>query len=347
MGNCLLFVGTYTSLGGEGIYAIRCSADGDLVPIGLSASAEDSSFLAVNSGNYRLYAVGEVKRWMGERGGFVGAYSIDRESGTLELLDQVSSGGVGPCHICVDRRGRFAFVSNYVDGSLAVFKLLENGCFGPVTAHIQHPDTDLARPPRVHGVFLSPEEDFAVVPDKGLNKLFVYRFEQNSGCLSPAGSVDLPQGAGPRHVAFHPTGRYGYVLNELNSTIASFAFCPTTGELALVHQVSTLPPRHLGQSIAAEIAVDPEGKFLYASNRGADTIAAFRIADAASPELIEQVSSEGNCPRHFAIDPSGAWMVVANQDSNSISVFSRDRLTGQIVFKGQVPVNAPACMVFV
>ncbi len=350
-GRCFVYVGTYTQGESKGIYAFQFStATGALIPTGLAAEMVNPSFLALHPSGRFLYAVGEVKQYEGNPCGFVSAYSIDHESGQLTLLGEVPSGGLGPCHIALDRRGKFAIVSNYVNGSVAVLRIQDDGRLGDLTAVVQHSDASASQTrPHAHGAFFSGDNRFVVVPDLGLDRLFIYRLDPNTGALEPAepASVTLPQGTGPRHFAFHPSGDYGYVINERNSTITAFQYEESIGKLDSFLDVSTLPAGFVGENATAEIEVDPEGRFLYASNRGANNIAVFVINPEGCFDLIEHVATQGRTPRHFAIDPSGSFLLAANQDTNNLVVFRRDGATGHLAQTGQqVKVPAPACVLF-
>jgi 6-phosphogluconolactonase len=349
-GGGLLYVGTYTNGASEGIYAFRHSADcSELTPLGLAARMENPSFLAVHPNGRFLYAIGEVKQWNGHASGFVSAYSVDAATGVLTRINTVSSVGAGPCHVALDRSGQFVFVSNYVGGSLTVFRLRGDGGLGQLTGYQQHSDSSTGDPqkPRVHGAFPSHDNRFVIVPDKGLSKLFVYRFSEGCGDLEIAGEGELPPGSGPRHFVFHPSKGYGYVVNELSSTITTFEYDRVSGALKPRGEVPTLASSFVGDNVAAEIAIDREGKFLYASNRGADTIAAYSIGQDGSLGIIEHLSTQGKCPRHFAFDPAESHLVVANQESHCIVVSRRDFGAGCLVPCHQLAIESPACCAFI
>jgi 6-phosphogluconolactonase len=355
MHDCLLYVGTYTEGKSKGIYAFRFSIEhGTLTQIGLVAEAVNPSFLALHPSRKFLYAIGEVKQYEGQPSGFVSAYSIHSDTGALSLLGRVSSHGAGPCHVVVDKTGKFAIVSNYVGGSVAVFRILENGGLGEMTSLVQHlaekTGRDSSCRPRAHGAFFSADNRFVVVPDLGLDKLFIYRFKQETGVLERADSpfVSLTAGAGPRHFAFHPSGKHGYSINEKDSTITAFEYDRSVARLLAFQSVSSLPANFRGENSTAEIQTDAEGKFLYASNRGADSIAVFAIAADGSLCLVEHVPTQGRTPRHFAIDPSGDWLIAANQDTDNVVIFRRNQRTGCLTLTRQLSdVGSPVCLMFV
>jgi len=350
-----VFIGTYTGGAGGGIHVCRFSAQGpELDLVGLAAEAINPSFLCVHPSGRFLYAVSEVSRHMGQPAGLVMAYAIDLKAGALAFLNQVLSRGAGPCHISTDRTGRTALVSNYAGGSVASIRILEDGSLGSSMSVLRFSDLCRNGQPgqksHAHGAFVSGDNRFVVVPDLGLNRLWVYRLESSKGTLEPAeiSKSDLEPGAGPRHFAFHPTGHYGYAICETDSTVRAFHFDRVRGSLRQFDSVSILPPGYLGSNIAAEIQIDRGGRYLYATNRGADSIAVLAIREEGRLELVENVGSGGKTPRHFSIDPTDSYLLAANQDSGNVVLFSRDRAGGRLEETGRrVAVNKPACIVFV
>lgn len=279
---------------------------------------------------------------------------MDRETGRLRLLNQVSSAGPGPCHLAVDASGRDVLVANYTGGSVAVLPIRTDGSLGEATARVQHTGSSVnpnrQREPHAHCVALSPDNRFAFVADLGIDQVKSYRFDPVRGTLTandPA-FVALPPGSGPRHLAFHPDGRHAYVINELLSTVTVLDYAAPTGAFSLRQTVSALPDGFTGRSTAAEIAVHPSGKFAYGSNRGQDSVAVLTIA-AGTGELtpIQQARTGGKTPRHIAIDPSGHYLWAENQDSGNITIFKIDEQTGRLNPTGQVlPVGSPVCVEF-
>lgn len=354
MHDCLLYVGTYTNGTSKGIYAFHFSTrQGTLRPIGLVAETVNPSFLALHPSRKFLYAVGEVKQYEGQPSGLVSSYSIHSDTGSLSLLGKVASGGAGPCHVVVDKTGKFAVVSNYVGGSVAVLRVLDDGSLGEMTSLVQHSaektEQDRSRRPHAHGAFFSADNRFVVVPDLGLDKLFIYRIKQETGLLERADPpyVILPDGAGPRHFAFHPSGEHGYVINEKDSTVTAFEYDRSVARLRAIQSVSSLPAHFRGGNSTAEIQIDAEGRFLYGSNRGDDSIAVFAVGADGCLRLIEQVPTQGRTPRHFAIDPSGDWLIAANQDTDNIVVFRRNQTTGCLTLARQLNgVGSPVCLMF-
>jgi len=348
----LVYVGTYTGKGSEGIYAYRFDpATGETSLLGLAAGTDNPSFLAVDPNGRFLYAVNEVDTFRKEPTGAVSVFAIDRESGRLKLLQQVSSLGGGPAHVSLDRSARYLMVANYNGGSVVVFPIGKDGRLGRHTAFIQNAGSSVnperQAGPHAHFIQFTLDNRFAITADLGLDKLLVHRFDANTGSLTPAspGFVAVDPGAGPRHVAFAPSGKFVYVVNELASTVTVFAFQPGEGALRGVQTVPTLPAGFSGNNTGAEIAVDAKGRFLYVSNRGDDSIAVFSIHPRnGNLKSLEWVPSGGKTPRHFAIDPTGEWLFAANQGSDNISLLRIDQKSGRLTPTGRsLEVVSPVC----
>ncbi len=351
----LVYVGTYTGGKSQGIYAFRFDAEsGAVTPLGLAAETKNPSFLDADGAGRFLYAVGELGEFRGAKTGAVSAFAIDRETGKLRLLNQASSGGEGPCHVVVDRTGRWVFVANYGGGSVAMLPVGTEGQVGEPAAFFQHQGSSVhpqrQQRPHAHGVTLSPDQRFLFVPDLGLDRVMVYRFDAAAGTLTRAELpyAVVPTGAGPRHFTFHPNGQFAYAINELDSTVTGFAYHAERGSLSQLKSVSTLPKNFTGQSTTAEIEVHPNGKFLYGSNRGHDSLAVFSITPRnGAIKAVERVPTGGKTPRNFAIDPSGRWLWAANQGSDNVVLFRIDTATGRLTPAGTVlEVGAPVCVKF-
>ncbi len=345
----LMYVGTYTGKGSKGIHLYRFdAANGGLQALGLAAELGNPTFLAIHPQKRHLYAVGEA------RGGSVNAFAIAPGTGELTFLNRQSSRGAGPCHVSVDRTGRFALVANYSSGSVAILPIQEDGQVGEATDWVQHPGpiSNLQQPgsPHAHSITLSPDNRFALVADLGLDRVYVYRLDLAAGRLPPNDPpwAALKPGAGPRHLAFHPTGPFVYVINELDSTMTAFAWDAPRGWLQPLQTASTLPPDFQGKNTCADVHLSPSGRFLYGSNRGHDSIAVFAVSESdATFSMIGHEPTQGKCPRNFAIDPTGAWLLAANQDSDSIVVFRMDPATGRLSPTGQAAtVSMPVCLKF-
>jgi len=354
-GKDLVYIGTYTDHGSKGIYVYRFdAATGQVTTLGLAAESAQPSFLTVDSSGHFVYAVNELDTYKGQHTGAVSSFSIDGATGKLSLLNEVSSRDAGPAHITLDQTGKYALVSNYTLGSVAVFPVLQDGRLGDFTDFVRHKGSSVnverQEGPHAHAVALSPDNRFALVADLGLDQVLVYPLDAAAGTLGHEPHVTKTHpGAGPRHLVFDPTGKFLYVINEMQSTVVSYSYDAARGELRELKTISTLPEKFAGNNDAAEIVVHPSGKFLYASNRGHDSIAVFSI-DPVKGALtrVEFVPTKGKTPRNFAIDPTGSWLFVANQASDDVVVFRIDSKTGHPTPTGQVlSVASPACVKFV
>lgn len=356
-GQYIAFVGTYTSkTSSKGIYAYRFDTNkGQLTPIGVSAEAVDPSFLAVHPNGKYLYAVNEIGSFNGEVSGAVGAFAIDAKTGALKLLNQVPTRGAGPCYVSLDKSGSFLLVANYDSGSIASFPVRGDGSLGTASGFVQHsgtgPDKERQEGPHAHWIGTSPDNRFALAVDLGLDQVIVYGFDSDKGVFTPmlSGFAKVKPGSGPRHLAFHPDGKFAYVLSEMASSVTVFSYKPKTGSFSVLQTVSTLPNDYSGPKEAAEIAVHLSGKYLYTSNRGHDSIAVFAIDQKKGTlKSLGQVLTGGKTPRHFAIDPTGTYLLAENQESNNIVVFHIDPATGSLTPTGQtVDVPSPVCLTFV
>jgi 6-phosphogluconolactonase len=328
---------------------------GQLTPAGLAAETVNPSFLAISPNHRFLYAVNEIDDFGGTSSGAVSAFAIEPTTGKLTLLNQESSRGSGPCHLIVDKQGKNVLVANYGGGSVAVLPIRPDGRLGPATAFIQHQGSSVnpqrQKEPHAHSMNLDAANRFAFAADLGLDKVLIYRFDPNHGTLAPndPAAATVAPGSGPRHFAFHPSGHWAYVINEIASTITAFSYDAKTGALKTVQTVSTLPEGFTGNSSTAEIQVHPSGKFLYGSNRGDDSLAIFRSdPDTGRLTSVGRQPTQGKTPRGFGIDPTGAFLLAANQDSDSIVVFRIDPETGKLQPTGQVvEVPKPVCVQFI
>jgi 6-phosphogluconolactonase len=354
----LMYVGTYTQEGSnsKGIYVYRYDpGNAQLTSIGLAAQTINPSFLAVHPNHQFLYAVNEVGNYKGQKSGAVSAFAIDHASGKLTLLNQVASGGADPCYITVDKTGKFVLVANYTGGSISAFPILQDGSLGEASAFVQHTGhgTDPKRQegPHAHSIDLSPDNRFAIVDDLGLDETLVYKFDSVKGSLTPndPAFAKADPGAGPRHFALHPNGKFAYVINEMGDTVSVFSFEPANGVMHSVQTISTIPKGFTKQNDDAEIAIHPSGKFLYASNRGHDSIAVFAVdPDKGTLKLVEYASTKGQSPRHFEIDPTGSFLFAENEKSDNIVVFHIDTGTGRLKPTGKtLEVGQPVCVKFV
>jgi 6-phosphogluconolactonase len=353
----LVYVGTYTGEKSQGIYVYRFRTQGraeasgvTLEPLGLAVEVANPSFLELDAKRRLLFAVNEVQDVNGYRGGAVSAFKIEPE-GELTLINYQSTKGAGPCHLALDRTGRFVLAANYGGGSVVVVPVGEDGKLGQASDFVQHEgksvNPDRQEGPHAHHVALDPSNRFALVCDLGLDQVLVYRFDAERGKLAPNDPphAKLKPGAGPRHLAFHPQGKFVYVINELDSTITAFAFDSERGALSELDTVSTLAPSFEGENTTAEIAVHPSGKFLYGSNRGADNVAIYTIdSDTGKLAYVGEQSTGGQTPRHFELDGQGEHLIMANQSSDTMRVCRVDGDSGRLEpIGGLVECPTPVC----
>ena len=333
-----IYLGTYTGGLSRGIYKVELDASTGIVVEGpvLAAHSKNPSFLALHPNGRFLYAVNETGA-----AGAVSAFSVDRESGALSFLGQQRSEGADPCHLAVDAAGRNVVVANYTGGSVAVLPIAADGSLRPASSVRQlegsGPNKARQAGPHAHGVFFDPSKKFLLTVDLGSDRILVEPGEPDGFALEP--------GSGPRHLAWHPDGKALYVISELSNTVSAFRWNAASGALSPFQRISSLPSGYSGANTAAEIAVSPDGRFVYASNRGDDALAVFAVDTSGRLSPAGRVPTGGRTPRHFAIDPSGRWLLAANQGSDSIVVFRLDPATGIPAAVGApIGVFAPACV---
>jgi 6-phosphogluconolactonase len=367
-GRYILFVGTYTEEGSKskGIYAYSYDAhSGQVSPLGLAAETINPSWLTLSADGRYLYAVNEISTYKGtdpknpDNGG-LSAFSIDHDkdghpTGHLTFLNEVISRGTDPCYVTIDKTGKYALVANYSSGTLYVVRIREDGSLGGGANIIFHSGHG-ANPQRqssahIHSVNLSPDNRFAYVDDLGIDGLLVYKFDDSKGSLTSNGTKypRFAPGAGPRHFVLHPSGKFAYVISEMQGTVTAFSNDPATGTLQSLQTISTLPKDFKGEIEDAEIEVHPSGKFLYASNRGdGNSIAVFAIdAEKGTLTPVAYTPTQGKTPRSFAIDPTGTFLFAGNQGSNNIVVFRINQKTGELTPTGQVlDAASPVCLKF-
>lgn len=362
-----VWFGSYTdpTTGSKGIYVARFDTErGTFTEPMLAAAVKNPSFLAFHPRLPLLYAVSEIAAADGKPGGGVAAFAVDPATGMLEPCGAESSGGAGPCHLTVDPTGKAVLVANYGGGSVACLGLNPEGVLEPFVAgdgggFVQHaydradvPGIDPKRQekPHAHSVDVSPDGRFAFSCDLGLDEVIVYRLDPERATLAPHGKATLAAGAGPRHFALHPNGRLAWCVNELDLTVTGFAYEPEAGALEPIETLSTLPADVTDRRgfSSAEIAVHPSGRFLYASNRGHDSIAGYAIDGATGKLTVLGVEpAQVKTPRHFTIAPGGKYLLAAGQNSGTVAVFAIDRASGKLAFTGEtVGVPAPVCVMF-
>lgn len=350
-----VYIGTYTEHGSKGIYV--CEFDpstGTLTPPGLAAATASPSFLAVASDRRFLYAINETDHFNGQPAGGVSAFSIAPATGKLTLLNQVSSLAPGPAYITLDRSGHYVLVANYDEGSVAVYRIMPDGKIGDSTAFVRHygssVNAERQKGPHAHSIAMSSDNRFAIVADLGLDELIVYPLDASQGTLGTPRVIKTDPGVGPRHLTLASSGKFVYVINELKSSLTVYSYNASDGAMTPLQKISTLPNNFHGENTAAEVVLDPTEKFLYASNRGDDNSIAVFAVDPKKGTLtaIEYVPTGGKTPRNFAIDPSGQWLLAANQDSNNIVTFRINAKSGRLTPAGKsIEVNSPTIVDFV
>jgi 6-phosphogluconolactonase len=350
----LALVAAKTGAEEDGLYSYRADPDtGGLDFLSSIPVGGTPKFLAVGPDGRRCYVVDTT-----DDGGSVASVAVDRETGALSVANRVPSGGEGPCYCSVDRSGRYVFVAHYSSGSVAVLPVDADGRAEEPAAVVEHSgsgaDPDRQEAPHPHSVEPGPENRFVYVPDLGTDEVRVYEFDREAGDLRPADppAVTLPGGRGPRHVDFGPAGEFAYLVGELDSTLTTLARDPETGALSVVETVSTLPEGFDGENQPADVHVHPSGEWVYASNRGHDSIAVFEVDDGGrtGPRVARPVAHEstrGSWPRDFAVGPGGRYLYAENQNSDSVVVFRTDGDPGKLAATGAVvDVPRPGCLAF-
>jgi 6-phosphogluconolactonase len=348
-----VYIGSYTM--DTGIHLFRFdTALGELTAQGLAAKIGRPNFQAISPNEKYLYSGAREQLAGDQKLDKLAAFSIDRTSGMLTLLNQEPTGGENPCFVTVDAAGKNALVSHYEAASVAVLPIDSTGRVAPPSS-IMHQRGSSVHPKRQihsfpHSINLDPASKFAFVPDLGADRLFIYRFDSMAGTLVPSNppTITIPPGSGPRHFTFHPSAKFAYLINELTNSVIAYRYDAAAGMLHELQQISTHPPDYTGHGQAAEILAHPNGKFLYTSNRGHDSIAIFAI-DPSSGRLtsIGHESTQGSWPRNFRIDPAGNWLLAANQRSDSVFLYRIDQSTGKLSRAGgPYAVPQPSCVKF-
>lgn len=356
-----IYVGTYTrslphvAAKSEGIYLIRMDpATGLLEHVSKTVGVDNPSFLAIHPNRQFLYAVNEVGDFQGAASGAVSAFAIDQEDGDLTFLNQQATGGAAPCHLTVDKTGRYVLCANYAGGSVSMHPLKQDGTLEKMSDFVQHTGSsvnpDRQQEPHAHSFTIDPSNHHAYACDLGKDQVLIYELDLEKGKLVPnePAFASTHKGAGPRHFAFHPNGRYAYAINELDSTVTVFNYTEVIGSLTPIQTISTLPKEFDGRSHCADIHIHPTGKFLYGSNRGHDSIAVFGIEQETGRLTVKgHQSTGGRVPRNFAIDPSGSFLLAANQNSDNVVVFRINLATGALTPTGyELTVPTPVCLRF-
>ncbi len=351
------YFGTYTKNESKGIYVAEFDTKtGMLSEARLVAEVENPSFLAIHGNGKLLYATSEIGNYENKDSGAVYAYAINAETGGLTLLNAQATGGAGPCHLIVDPSGKNVLVANYHGGSVACLPLKEDGSLKSSSTFIQHSGSSVnpqrQEGPHAHSINVDITNKYAFAADLGLDKVLVYQFDASQGTLKPHSPAyaSVPAGGGPRHFSFHPDYKFAYTNNEMTSSVTAFQWNATRGVLTPIQTISTLPGgKPVPGNSTAEIRVHPNGRFLYVSNRGHNSIAVFGI-DTSTGLLtaIEQPSSGGMVPRNFNFDPTGKYLLAANHNSNNVVVFELNAKTGKLQSKVQeLTVPFSVCVRFV
>jgi len=348
----ILFVSAFTSGDQGAVHAYRFDANtGRLSLLHRTTDIENPFFLAISSDKKFLYAI-DAEQFGGEENEFVAAYQIDGRSGKLNRLNRQSARGTASCYLDIDATGKTVVVANYSTGSVAALPVRDDGSLGEASSFIQHHgssvDPNRQKGPNAHSILISPDNRFALAADLGIDKILIYRLNAASAKITINEAqpfAPLSPGSGPRHLVFHPNGKWVYVINELSNTITSFNYGFDTGSLTSRQTIGTLPNDFSGTSHTADLKITPDGKFLYGTNRGHDSIAIFRISDDGLLELVDIESSLGKGPQNLLVTPDGRWLLCANMPGNNVVVFAIDPSTGKLTTNGEpVAIPMPSCI---
>jgi 6-phosphogluconolactonase len=348
----IAYVGTYTDTAAKGIYALKWDAGSKTyVSLGLQADVTNPSFVAVSPSHRFLYAITE-RAARRDGTGSLSSYSIDPATGALKLLNHVPAHGNTTAHLVVDATGKWLLVANYGSGSVAAFALKPDGSIGGETDFKQHVGSSVnahrQMGPHPHEVVLSADNRFVYVPDLGLDKVFVYALDSATGKLTLASTTDTRPGFGPRHMLLGKDGRFAYVLGEMGSAVAVMSADKASGKLTLLDAIDTVPPRLTEENNSAELALSSDGRFLYATNRGHDSVTVFSV-NGRNGRLtnVQNIATQGKIPRGMALDPDGTHLLTGNQNSDTITVFDRDIKTGKLTFASQMTdIPTAVCILF-
>ena len=326
---------------------------GDIELIDIAAQTENPSYLAIYPSNKYLYAVNEISDFDEDRNGSISAFKINSEAKNLELINKVSSRGAHPCHISVDEKSNFVLAANYSGGNISLFTI--NNADGSIqfSNSVKHIGSSINKErqnaPHAHSSYFGPHNKYVYAVDLGIDKVNIYQIDQDSKKLiiNNPPNYECKPGCGPRHLSFHPNGKYAYLITELSNEIDALKIDDENGALEKIETYNTLPNNFEGASYCADIHVHPNGKFLYGSNRGDNSIVIFEINEESGKLiLVGHESTKGDWPRNFVIDPSGEFLLAANQKSNNISVFKISKETGGLNFKDSLNLPSPVCIKF-
>jgi len=348
----VVFISAFASGYKAGIHAFRFdSKAGVLQPLHRTTDIQNPFFLAVSPDQRFLYAI-NAEKFGGEEDEFVTVYALEGRTGQLKRLNQQSTRGTASCYLDVDATGKTVVVANYASGSVASMPVKEDGSLGEAASFVQHSgssiDPQRQKGPNAHSIVISQDNRFALAADLGIDKILIYQLDATQATLTPNEAqpfVKMQPGSGPRHIAFHPNGRHVYVINELANTVTSFDYAAASGTLAERQTISTLPAGFTGKSYTADLKITPDGRFLYGTNRGHDSIATYRIGEDGGLTLLSIDPSLGKGPQNLLITPDGEWLLCANMPGNSVIVFRIDATSGKIAATGTpIEMPMPSCI---
>jgi 6-phosphogluconolactonase len=351
----LLLVGTQTSGTSKGIYAYSFdSVAGELTKVGLAAATPNPTFLIAAPDRKSIFATNETSTFNGQKGGGVSSFSLNPATGILTPVSQVATMGADTCHAAIDRTGSSVFAANYTGGSAVSFKATNHDHLSDAVSFFQYtghgPNADRQTGPHAHRVTVSPDNKYLLVNDLGLDKIHIYTLDAPTAKLTPSDPAawEAPAGSGPRALHFHPNGTYAYCICELTSQVIVLKWNPDTGTLESKQTLDLPVGPHTGPSTGCDIVLDKPARFAYVANRGDDFIATYAVsADGSRLTYQRRSSCGGKIPRHLTLDPTGHWLLIANQESDTIAVFPRDTVSGQLSEIGKTfPLSRPQCLVF-
>jgi len=348
----LIYVSAFAAGEKGAIHAFRFDSEtGTLKPQHRTTDVQHPFFLAISPDSRFLYSI-DTEKFGGTEDEFVAAYAIKGRSGKLERLNQQSAKGTASCYLDIDSTGKTVVLANYSTGNVAALPVQADGSLGAATAFVQHEgssvDPKRQKAPYAHSIVISPDNRFALAADLGIDKVLIYRLDAAASKLSvnaAQASVSVEPGSGPRHLTFHPNGKSVYLINELKNTVTFFAYEPQSGKLTTQQTISTLPADFDGVTHTADVKITPNGKFLYGTNRGHDSIACYRIGDDGMLSLIKIEPSLGKGPQNLLITPDGQWLICANMPGNSVVVFRINSKTGELTPTGEpISMPMPSCI---
>lgn len=346
----LIFVGSYAETSNPGVYVYSLDEQTEeLTLLDQVSGLKNPTFLNVDADRLRLYSITEGLSEEGQKTGDAVSYAIDPVRGTLSELNRSVTVDAPTCHIQRDERNQYLVVASYHGGRVGLVSLSEDGKIGEKLDKKQHEGSSVherQNQPHPHSAYFSPDQRYIYVPDLGIDRIRAYTIDETGKQLQFLGDTTTQPGAGPRHMVFHPNGKLAFVINELDSTLSSYRYNADTGELHPIETVPTLPDGFQGENTCAEVAVSADGRFLYGSNRGHDSIVVYQIdSETGGMSFVERVSTEGQHPRHFALMPGGRLLIAANRDTNNLAIFRIDQATGKLRYTGRsVEVSQPVCV---